>query len=254
MNNESKFKRIQCIDRALDIIEAAASGEYRTVSELAEAVKLNGATAYNIVKTLMARDFLIEKNGTYQIGHKLGLMAQKWDIASGLPTLVRPLLAEIGRILGNEHVSVAMRSGGGIETVMLMPDTPEKYHNQFLYRDWDDPLILAAGRVIVAFEEEKDWMKTIENHLNKGCMNLLEKEWNHYNFYKHLEEIRSCGGVTLRIQNPSGNTFGAAAAPIFSPAGVLLGAIGASCLAEEATGEHLGEMLNIIKDTIANNW
>lgn len=251
--DQPKFKRIQCIDRALDILQIVASGNSRTIAELAAAAGLNNATAYNIVKTLMARGFITGNNGFYQIGSTLDLMAQKWDVRTELPQLVRPMLLEIARRLHNDHVSVSMQSGGRVETAMLMPDSPGKYNSQFLRRVWDDPLFTASGRVLTAFHDEKFWMKTIERHLEHGTPNLLEKDWDPYRFYKHLEEIRSRSRVTMRIQNTSGEITGAVAIPLFSPSGVLLGAVGASCLEEEASPEHLADMLKIIQETAAQH-
>ena len=170
--DQPKFKRIQCIDRALDILQIVASGNSRTIAELAAAAGLNNATAYNIVKTLMARGFITGNNGFYQIGSTLGLMAQKWDVRTELPQLVRPMLLEIARRLHNDHVSVSMQSGGRVETAMLMPDSPGKYNSQFLRRVWDDPLFTASGRVLTAFHDEKLglhgnlWVNQCEIHQN----------------------------------------------------------------------------------------
>lgn len=245
---ETKFKRIQCLDRALDIIEVAAEGSCRSVKDMAERIGLNHSTAYNIVKTLMSRNFIEEKHGVYCIGSSLGLLAKSWDYIEGLPVLLRPVMMEIARELQNHHVSVSMRRGDAIETVMLMPDTYGKYHDQFLQRTWNDSLYTASGRVIVAFGEESSWMKCIEFHMDKGLPNMQENGMSHYQFYKMLEEIREKRGIVMRLETPEGKMHGAVAVPIFSPTGVCLGAMGASCHASVATDEKLASVFQLLTE------
>lgn len=93
---------IQSINRALDIIEAL-SGERNGlgVSEISRRIGLHKSTAYRMLQTLAAREY-IEKNdeGNYRIGLNL-IKAVSYHINSlELQTEARPFITKVTRELG----------------------------------------------------------------------------------------------------------------------------------------------------------
>ena len=69
----SDDKGVQSVERALDIIESAASRqEGKSLTEISADTGLHKSTAYRIINTLVRRGFLMrEDDGNYKLGHKL---------------------------------------------------------------------------------------------------------------------------------------------------------------------------------------
>lgn len=243
---EIKFKRIQCLDRALDILAAINGAELKTINEIASKVKLNPSTAYNIVKTLESRGFVSCENGNYEIGSKLGLMASGWDIVKNLPVLSKPILEEVRDKTG-EGVCVTILSGKQAEIVTLMPGT-RQVAVQFLHRTWNYPLNLGTGRLLVALGDPADWPQHINKHLKEGPKNLGEREWDFEKWQACLEELRAQDFVSIHISPGDGEeAIGAVALPLRNAAGRLIAAVASSCPMNRATKEHM----RFIKETIA---
>ncbi len=249
---ETKFKRIQCVDRAIDILDAVGRGGCRTINDIAGRVRLNPATVYNIVKTLAVRGFINEASGDYAIGSKLGLMASRWDVTKELPLLAAPIIEEINRMTG-EAVCVTIMAGMRAEIVNLMPGS-RQVSVQFLHRAWKYPLNLGTGRLLVALGDKDDWERFIEKHIEGGPKNLSEKKWDGKTWRMQLDKIRSQGHVIVRIV-PEGEDeeIGAVACPLRAPNGALVAAIGCSCPISRATDAHLAFIKETIYAAIAEN-
>ena len=242
---EVKFKRIQCVDRAVDILNAVSTGNCHTINDIAKSVSLKSATVYNIVKTLASRGLIIDGHGSYEIGPKLCLLASSWDIVKSLPLLAQPILDEVNKKT-EEAVCVAILVGTRAEIVNLMPGM-RQVSAQFLHRIWNYPLNLGTGRLLIAMGNEADWPLHIEKQLQEGPKNRDERDWRVDKWRRHLEEIRRQGYVILRI-NPEqeGEELGAVAVPLRSTNNSIIAAIGCSCPISRATDAHLA----FIKDTI----
>lgn len=248
----TKFKRIQCIDRALDILAVIAADKPQTVNEIAGKAGLNTSTAYNIVKTLETRGFVAGGNGRYEIGHQLGLMASNWDIAACLPVLTKPILEEFSQKLG-EAVCVTILRGMHAEIVNLIPGT-RQVSAQFLHRDWKYPLNLGTGRLLIALGDPEEWQAHIERHLLDGPRNEGERNWDARQWHKHFEQLRHQDYVSLQIVPSDGEeSIGAVAVPLRSPQGVVLAAIGSSCPQSRATHDHLLAVRKALLAAIAGN-
>jgi len=250
---DTKFKRIQCLDRALDILNAVATGHCRTVNEIASLVGLNQSTVYNIVKTLEARRFIDCQDGSYAIGSSLGLMANSWDLAGNIPHLAKPILEEVAEKTG-EGVCVTMLAGLHAEIINMLPGA-RQVSVQFVHRTWRYPLNLGTGRLLVALGNPADWERHIQRHLKDAPKNLGERGWDQGRWERHFEELRRQGFVILRISSgeQDGEDIGAVAAPLRSRSGALVGVLGSSCPAERASEKHLASMKDSIVAAIAKN-
>ena len=248
----TKFKRIQCIDRALDILNAIKDGKLTTVNAIASQVGLTASTVYNIVKTLESRGFIGNENGRYEIGAKLGLLASNWDLAGSLPTLTKPILEEINSRTG-ESVCVTILKGLQAEIITLMNGT-RQVSVQFLHRTWNYPLNLGTGRLLVALGNPADWPLFIQKHLQDGPKNFDESDWNTQKWQNHLERLRDQDYVILRISPSDGEaSIGVVAVPLRSANRSLIAAIGCSCPNKRATDKHLRFIKDAIISGIANN-
>ena len=249
---EAKFKRIQCIDRALDILDAVSNGKCRTISEIGACVGLNQATAYNIVKTLDARGFICCPEGVYKLGPKLGLLASNWSLADSLPLLTRPILEEVIAKTG-EPVCVTVMNGLQAEIINLMQGI-RQVSVQFLHRTWNYPLNLATGRLLVALGKESEWPLHIKRQLQCELKNKAECDWDSQRWQSELEKLRIQDFVILKIApETEAEEIGAVAVPIRNASGIVVGVIGSSCPLNRATTEHLKAMKDAITVAIASN-
>ncbi|MFQ7103572.1 MAG: IclR family transcriptional regulator, partial [Anaerovoracaceae bacterium] len=98
----SDDKGVQSVERALDIIESAASRqEGKSLTEISADTGLHKSTAYRIINTLVRRGFLMrEDDGNYKLGHKLIETASYYINELELQTEARPYVAEISVHLG----------------------------------------------------------------------------------------------------------------------------------------------------------
>lgn len=242
--DDTKFKRIQCLDRAIDIIGHIARSKQLTMNQISERMGLSVSTVYNIVKTLASRNYLINIGGTYQVGSELGILGTSWDIQASVPQLVQPLLAEINRKTG-EATCVTIMTGTRAEIISMLESTSE-VSAKFTHRIWDCPLYLATGRILVAFGDERLWNDVIRNHIKNGMKETEEADWSCKKWYSHLNDIRKDGFIILKGRGQVDSV----AAPFFSSTGHLLASIGASCPSFRAGDEKLKNILDIILDTI----
>lgn len=98
----SDDKGVQSVERALDIIESAASRqEGKSLTEISADTGLHKSTVYRIINTLVRRGFLMrEDDGNYKLGHKLIETASYYINELELQTEARPYIAEISAFLG----------------------------------------------------------------------------------------------------------------------------------------------------------
>lgn len=248
----TKFKRIQCIDRALDILNAVVAGNCRTVNDIASHVGLNQATVYNIVKTLESRGFIDNRNGCYGIGSNLGLLASNWDMSVNLPLLTKPILEEVSAKTG-EAACVTILNGLQAEIVNLSPGI-RQVSVQFLHRFWSHPLNLGTGRLLIALGNSSDWPNHIHRHLQESPRNRGECNWDYRRWEKHLNILKAQDFVILRISPElEAEEIGAVAVPLRSANGAVIGVIGSSCPLNRASDEHLLFMKDSIVLAIRHN-
>lgn len=142
---------IQVIHRAIDIIEYIARDPERpkALSDVADAVGLNHGTCANILKTLVARDF-IEQVGTKK-GYILG--AKAYSLTgndSYRKDLIDAATDEINRLTAtlNENVLVAVLKGN---QRIVLTRTNSEHDLQVRTPDHKDAYNAASGRLLLAF-------------------------------------------------------------------------------------------------------
>jgi len=151
-DTEGRFRarrpRVQCLERAADILEALAGRPGMGVTETAAAVGLHTATVHNILSTLLSRNYVLNEGGRYRLGPALGALAARGGPAAALPRLALPRLESITRATGESAV-VAVLSGSRVVMAAATPSDDGlscPAPNQVFPR----PLGLATGRLLVA--------------------------------------------------------------------------------------------------------
>jgi DNA-binding IclR family transcriptional regulator len=241
MEHEIKFKRIQCLDRALDVITLVSESHGLTMNEIAEQMDLKPGTVYNIVKTLSSRGFLSKVDGHFEVGPALGMAASRWDIERSLPHMAEPVLRELRQQTGEATCITILAGDNRAELITLQPDHPN-YNSSCVHTIWEYPLYIATGRVLVALGPEEKWAGIINTHLKSGLIAEAEKDWDYQRWYKELEQIRADGFTIISPRMESSGSVSAVGVPMFKPNGELLASIGVSSKQERATPEHLTAM------------
>jgi DNA-binding IclR family transcriptional regulator len=243
MDTNVKFKRIQCLDRAMDMLSLICRSSGMTMNEIAAGMELKLGTVYNIVKTLSSRGFLANNNGKYTVGASLGMIASKWDLQSSLPLLVQPILEALSERTG-DVTSLTIMNEGKPEIISKGQGSHDGEFITSSHTTWNYPLYLATGRVLLAFGEENLWENEIRRHLKDGPIADDEKEWDFRRWYEMLMQVREDGYsiISPRLAVHGGKQ--AVGFPLFNPGGCLLAAIGVTCEKENCYKEHL----DMVKD------
>ena len=221
MTSETKAagrSRVQCLDRALDILEALAQREEMGVSEIARALGLHVATIHNLLSTLAARHYLLNVNGRYRIGPGLAVLASQWNPGLALPGRVRPALEDLTQSTGESAVATALAGGQAVMFARTfgLNDVTVQFPNAV----WPCPLDLATGRVLVAHLQEHQRAL----YLREGAAAPAGRPaagWEAE--FRHIRERGVCvlGGARRSVL--------ALGAPVFGPGGRVLVALGVSC-------------------------
>lgn len=238
-----KEKRIQCLDRAIDILEQIARAKELGVSELGERLGLHVATVHNIVKTLTSRNYLINVDGQYQIGPGLGITSARWDPIATLPRVAAPYMEKMEECTGEAGCIVVM-VGTRAELIEIRPGTSE-VAVRFPSRPHKTPMVLATGRLLVALGPEELWDNIIAYDITHHPQEDAEKSWSREDWLRELQNIRKKGWFVKK--RPGQGQASSVAVPLFGPDDRPLAAIGAACPTFRATAKHLRKMLDAAK-------
>ncbi len=223
---------VQCLDRAMDILEAVSAAGEAGVTELSTLVGLHVATVHNILRTLAARHYLLNINGRYRLGPAMAALASSWDPLQSLPGQMQPFLNRISARTG-EAASAAILVGYSARLIAFSPGT-EAVTIHYPQWEWPNAMSLATGRLLVALQPPEVWPAFIER--NSGA----QPYWQTERWTEELEQLRQLGCCVLQ-RHSGGQT--AMAAPIRTAGENVLAAIGASAPTFRANSEHSMKML-----------
>jgi len=225
--------RIQCLDRALDVLEALSAEGPLTAPELAARLGLNASTVHNIVSTLAARAYLVSHSGRYQIGPGAAVLAGSWDPMAALPRLAGAHLDAVVAATGESAVLTVLL--GEVAVMVAFALGPGEVTAQFPRREYLFPLTIATGRVLVAHGDEGQWRGIIERHRAGAGVPSEEARWDVARWESELRGIRETG--VAQFCRPGGVC--AIGVPVRGPAaGHILAALGVSCPAFRADEAH----------------
>ncbi len=230
-------KRIQCIDRTLDVLETLAGRGPCGVSELAGVLKLHVATVHNILRTLTQRGYLTNDGKRYRLGPGIGFLAARSEFMAMLPEAARPHLERISSDTGESAVLtllVGMRAEvvawtSGMHEIMV----------QYPCSSVVDPLKLATSRLLVAHEPEQRQRRLIQSHLNGTTPEDGETLTQ---ILAHIRNEQCC-----RIDKLGENGSVSVAVPVCRTDGSVMAAMGVNVPTFRATDEHVAYILQALK-------
>ena len=232
-------KRIQCLDRALDILERVAEAGELGTSQLAQRLGLHVATVHNLLRTLASRNYLANVAGRYRIGFAAGCLSAKWDPVAVLPRLARPHIERMSARTG-EAGCIAVFVGQQVQLIQVSRASAE-VAAQFPAQAWDRPLHLATGRLLFALRPEHLWDEFIQRNMAGGERSADERAWRMEDWRAELRKIRAEQRFA-KVRKGAGATS-SVAAPVWGPKGEPLAAVGGSCPSFRATRALMRAML-----------
>ena len=233
---------IQCLDRAMDILLTIASEKEMGISELARKLGLQVPTTSNILRTLAVRNFLLNNDGRYSLGPAIGILSNRWNPMAALPDLVRPLMENITKKVGETCICTIL-SGSRLVMVLRVLDSNE-VTVQYPPKNLGNPLAMVTGEVLVSHLDKSTWDFYIKHSLEFHQVTCSKHRQQSKELYKRLEIIYA-QGYSQRFANKSIKAS-AVAAPVFIGSGRAVAAIGASCPAERSTKSHIKKMLDAV--------
>ncbi len=238
-----RTNRINCLDRALDVLEEFARAEELGVSELARKLNTHVATIFNIVKTLALRRYLINVDGRYRLGPAAEQLAAAMHAALPLPQLLDPIVGELSRATG-ENAFAAILHGDQAKLLVSHHGSRDVTANSFR-ADWPSPLDLATGRVLVAFGPESLWKRFVDEWQRRKTLRNAAAPMALNAWRTEFQAIRARG--MAEILNKDRESVSALAAPVFAASGRIAAAIGVSFPSLRLTRKYADSLRNEIR-------
>ena len=231
----NKGKTIQSVERACDILEAIARENEIGVTELSRSLGLHVATVHNLIRTLTARNYLINTNGRYRLGPAIPSLSSQWDPAMSLPGLLKPYVEDIARKTGEAAVATIL-TGSRAEMIVIIPGTQD-ITVQFRQKIWADPLSLATGRILVAFQPGAVRDEFIRRHMAEDGGDNDPQQRSSKDWQRELDHIAAEKTAIIRRSGLNAQSSFAAAVWGVGKQSVIA-ALGVSCPNFRLTKEH----------------
>lgn len=230
-------KRIQSVDRALDILEFIAKKNHAvSLTDISNGVGLNPSTCHHILKTLMARLYVRagDSRGDYLLGNRVALLADSVNFQDDLLTRAKPVVDVLNRET-EEAVHMAVLQGDEMVTVKkrealhaLRIDSGSEGKSRALHAT-------ATGKALLIGMTDSDVRRLCERNgmrqfTSKTITDVEElikdiAETTRRGFSTDIEEFQAyvvCTGV-----------------PIFGPKNQVIASLSVSVPINRATEEHL---------------
>ncbi|MGI6559534.1 MAG: IclR family transcriptional regulator [Limnochordia bacterium] len=240
------MRRIQSVDRSLDILEALANSDRPMgVSEIGKQLGIHVATTHGILATLLSRGYVEQEEGTnrYRLGYKFYQLARLYINQCDLHQAALPHLHDLRTALG-ERVSLATLRNFDIVFLIVL----DSYHLLRLKPNVENSTRIhctAIGKVLLAFQPTSDIEYYLEHtELVRYTANTIgDKDA----FLKHLEEIRA-QGYALNEEEEIEGVFGIGA-PVFYSNGFLAGAVSTAIPTERLDRGLIPEKIDLVVNT-----
>lgn len=243
----TQAKPSQAVLDALGMLEAfdRESGE-KTLAEIARAAGVPKASAMRHLKALALTGFVIHDpmRKSYALGPAILTLAERFLAQQPSVHACRPLLAELARKTGETaHYAVLQ----GRDMVYLdIAESPRRIRAYVTRGDRQPAHCMASGKAVLAHSPRE----VIDAFLSAGVQPLTEHTiTSETDFRAELEATRARGyGVNL---SEWVEDVGAAAAPIFSGSGQVLGAIGVAAPISRLNQGNADEVGLVVRDCAA---
>lgn len=205
--------------KTFDILELVASrnGQPISLTEISAELKLNQATAANIIKTMVAKEYLehIGKKKGYRLGQAAYRITNEISFEQELLTAARDAMDELTRKLNESSILGTLRNNKR-HTLHVVNSNQEV---QVQLRSDRNVYETASGRLLLAYLSDKQ----LESFLKQN--GLPEKNlWKEASSFKSLKEelakIKEDGFVMTHLINRHVRGF---AVPVFAEEKVVAG-------------------------------
>jgi len=233
--------RVQCLYRAMDILEALSRHTGVGVTELAAEVRLHVATTHNLLTVLLARNYVLNDRGTYRLGPALAALTSQSDPLLHLARLTQPHLEGITRKTGESAVTSVL---SGKHLIMIATTasadglTCPAVNQVFL-----SPLKLATGRLLVAYQPAKNWPQYIQAYQRRERSTGRTVREDPDQWKSVLSSVRETGTCFVAYSRDSG----AFAVPIVDSHGVVVAALGANSAGRLSDSGYRGRWVKAIQ-------
>jgi DNA-binding IclR family transcriptional regulator len=239
MKNDTR-KSIKSVERAFTIIEALNELNGATVTELTEHLNLNKSTVYYHVDTLSSLGYLIENEGTYDVGIRFlthgGYARHKLKVYQTGKEEAKELAKKT-----DEVVSIGCEDNGQ-RLVLYRAEGSNAVYDNSPVGDREYMHMTATGKAILAYSSKEHIEKIFNMYgLPQSTEHTITDE---NEFYNTLEKIRSDGHAVSDEENIFG--MYAISVPIICDE-IVRGGIAIAGPKNRLSDEEIPELVNEMK-------
>jgi len=234
--------RVQCLDRAMDILEALSRHDGVGVTELAAEVGLHVATTHNLLTVFLARNYVLNERGTYRLGPALAALTSRSDPLLDLARIAQPHLEKITRETGESAVTSVL---SGKRLIMIATTaSADGLTCPAVNQAFPSPLNLATGRLLVACGREEDWPAYIRSYSRQERGTNKSAPRNAREWKSVLSSVRNENTCFMS----AGNDSGSVAAPVRDAHGVVAAAVGANSVGRLSGHRHRERLIAAVRE------
>jgi len=216
-------KTIQSIDRALDILELIAKEGSLRMKEISSQINLHKATVHGILRTLQIRYFLINDNGVYSLGPQAMVLTLQSDKSKILHSIIGEYLDEISART-KEVACCAILKDHRLEILKVSLPPTDVIAQITPGKIFENPFLLAAGRLLVAHSSRDTWEEYINRHWKLNPEYDEENGYSKKKWLNELEKIKSEKICFKKDPTPGGTS--SIAIPVTAASDIILASIG----------------------------
>ena len=222
------------LDKGLDILELL-SNNVTGLTQAQIANKLNKSVneIYRMISTLRLREYvdLDEETDIYYLSYKILNMTAKFEPVKTLITRTVPLMKEIATRT-NQSIHLAIYTRGKI-LVIAQEDSPSFFNYHMSVGATFDLLETSSGRVMLAFQSEKERKRRLERRkfymsidknskVINSALKKIEKKFSQNTIHKIIKDscevvkslqIRGVTNISIPILDHTNNAVGALTIP-----------------------------------------
>ncbi len=210
------------VGRFIGLFETiAAAPEGHTLAELSVALEAPKSSLLTLLRPFVARKYLAQVNGRYQLGPAMFQLASRIMSGSQFPSGIHPFMEELVARSGETALLVVKDEGAKTVSYIDAVDSPQAIRYTVTVGITRPLYCSAAGLLLLAYSDET-WR---ENYLKTAVLKPLTPKTvvNRAELRRRLEEVRRTG-IAVSIGEAVAGAAGIAA-PIFQSDGSVAGAL-----------------------------
>ena len=240
-------RRIQSVDRAIDILEIlAAAHDGLALKDIARRASLNPATCHHLIATLVHRNFVahVHSSRSYHLGPRLVDLCDKRLRQFSILELALPELHELNETT-RESIQLAVIRGSSLTTLASLDSRmPVRAGFADEASRAEAAHATAIGKAILAWLPEPEIVRVA----GRGALRTFTERTipNSDALLDHLRMVRRNGIAVEEEEFQCGVVCVAAA--IRDQFGAVIGSVGATMPGMRAGGDHLDRVVRDVKE------